>query len=271
MRKLLYALLLLFTSFLDPISAVASKDQLPQEEQFKQLNWDKAIVRYDLNQIISSTEDSISKHGTVITPDDATEYEQLLFKARRIQHNDSQLVAIKLFRYLLEFEYFRTPGEKHYIQLLLANSLDYIGAPMIANTYMNKVFPDFLDYLDNEARHGFYLSQYGRILIKIDSLNKAKEVYRKIITTSEKLNDKKLLFIARNNYGFLLKLLHQYDSSEYYFKLNQNEVVKTLNPTLHAFSFGNYGSILLEKGELDSAILYTQKEVQLLKQENINT
>ncbi|MEQ8624927.1 MAG: sensor histidine kinase [Vicingaceae bacterium] len=269
MRKLLYALLLFCSSFFNSISTFAFKNQLPQEEQFKQLDWDRSVIRYDLNQIISSTEDSISKYGKVIIPHDATDYERLLFKARRIQHNDSQLVAVKFIRYLLEFEYFRTPGEELYIQLLLSNSLDYIGAPLIANTYLNKVFPDILDHINREDIKAEYLSHYGGILVKIDSLERAKEVYKNIIEIGNKINDTNLLISARNNYGFVLKLLHQYDSSEHYFILNQEEYVKTINPTLHAFAFGNYGAVLLEKGMLDSAIFYTKKEVSLLRSENI--
>ena len=262
--SLSFASILLFISFFYCLKS--SAEALPSEDNyFKPLNWDKTEVRYDLNQIINCIEDSIFKLNKVIIPKDVTEYEQVLFRARRIQHNDSQLVAIKILRYLLEFEYYRNEGEKLYIQLLLANSLDYIGAPMIANNYLNNVFPKLLDYVERQNIKGFYLSHYGEILIKIDSLEKAKSVYEAVIKISKEIKDIDLLVSTRNNYGYVLKLLQEYDSAEYYFRLNQDTAIKSINPILYAFSFGNYASVLLDYGKLDSAIYFTKKEVSLLK------
>ena len=262
--SLSFASILLCISFFYCLKS--SAEALPSEDNyFKPLNWDKTEVRYDLNQIINCIEDSIFKHNKVIIPKDITEYEQVLFRARRIQHNDSQLVAIEILRYLLEFEYYRNEGEKLYIQLLLANSLDYIGAPMIANNYLNNVFPKLLDYVERQNIKGFYLSHYGEILIKIDSLEKAKSVYEAVIKISKEIKDIDLLVSTRNNYGYVLKLLQEYDSAEYYFRLNQDTAIKSINPILYAFSFGNYASVLLDYGKLDSAIYFTKKEVSLLK------
>ncbi len=253
-----------FLIFLSSFAAPKSKTS-PKKPKHQKID-NQTELRFNLDQLIKSIEDSINSRGNVIIPENATEFEKLLFRARRTQHNDSQLVAIKQFRYLLEFEQYRSEGEKQYIELLLANSLDYVGSPLIAYSYLNILFPDFIQKIESNRLKSFFLSHYAGILVQIDSLERAKEIYQKVIQLSRKENDTSKLYSARNDYGYVLKRLKQYDSSMYYFKLNQNISYRKFNPILHAFSFGNYGNVLFEKKEYDSTIFYSKKEIKLLNE-----
>lgn len=227
---------------------------------------EKNEIKYDLNDIIKVIEDSIEIAKRVVVPENATEFEKALITARRIQHNDSQLVATKLFKYLLEFECYRTPGEKLYLEYLLAQSLNYLGAPIIANHYFNHVFPELLNYLENSRIKSYFLSHYGGILAKNDSLEKAKEIYFLTLKLNLSEGDDYWICSARNNYAFILKNLGKLDSAKYYHRQNQHPKFKTINPVLHAFAFGNYGAVLHKEGQLDSAIFYYKKEIKMLNE-----
>ena len=97
-----------------------------------------------VTEIIEHTENSIKANHTISIPAQATELEKVIFTIRRLQHNDSQLVAIKFVKTLLDFECYRSEAEKLYLKYLLASSLKSIGAPLVANKYVNEVFPKLL-------------------------------------------------------------------------------------------------------------------------------
>lgn len=231
---------------------------------FDKLELEKGEVNYDLNEIIKLIEDSIYLKKKVVIPEGANEFECLLFIARRAQHNDSQLVAINLFQNLLEFQYFRSRGEELYLNLLLAKSLQYIGANQMANQRMGEVFPELLNYLDSDYIKAYFLGHYAELLQKTEDYETAVEVYRDKIKISRKANDSSLLYTCQNKLGYLFYKLGQTDSAASYLRASQNPLFKDINPVLYAFSFGNYAPIFLDEGLYDSALHYCRIEEALM-------
>jgi len=237
-----------------------------EEYKLQQHIDDDKSINYDLNQIITIVEKSINTEEKVIIPEGVTDFERLLFTARRIQHNDSQLIAIKLFKFMLEFELYRTKGEELYIKLLMSTSLEYIGSRVLAKNYLEDIFPLFLNYLKSTDHKRFFLTHYAGLLMRNKDYVGANRAYKSILQLNVEVEDSIMLLKTRNNYGHTLNLLGKKDSALYYFKENQREIYKHLDPVIYAFSFGNYATILLERRELDSVIFYAQKEITLLKE-----
>jgi len=246
----------------------ASFSNLPYTFPLKQLEKERGEQNYDLNQIIDIIEDSIHHKNQVIIPQGSNQFERLLFTARRIQHNDSQLVAVKLFQNLLEFKFYRSRGEELYIKMLLAKSLDYIGADQLAYERMSLIFPELVAHIEDPYYQAYCLDQYSDLLIDIDSLEDAVEVYYDIIEICSRSKDSLFLFDARNNLGFTFLKLGKLDSASLYFRGNQNQLFKKFNPILYAFAYGNYAKLLLQKEQYDSVIYYCRKEEELLREAN---
>jgi two-component sensor histidine kinase len=230
------------------------------------LNQEREEINYALKELVKIINDSISEKGQVVLPANLTEFEKGLMLARQKQHLGDHILAIQLFKFLLEFEYYRTKGEELYMRMQLAASLEEIGASIIANSYLGNIYPDLIEEISGSGYKCLFLSRYATSLLKVDSLDKAKDIYREIFSICKKNNDSVGVFNNYNNFGFALYLAKEYDSAKYYFRKNQNPRWAHLNPVLYAFSFGNFGSILEEEGALDSAIFYLKKEVFLLKE-----
>lgn len=229
----------------------------------------KNIENLSVTEILEQTELSINKVGMITIPPNATELEKAIFTTRRIQHNDSQLVAIKYLKTLLDFECYRNEGEKLYLKYLLASSLYWIGAPLVANSYINEVFPKLLSYIDDESIKGHLIGYYAIFMIRQDSLEKASDLYANNLDRYEKLGDLKKIYSTRNNLGYVYYLLKNYEDAKTLYRANQISDFKEVNLTLHAYSFGNYGSILQDEMQYDSALYYFNKEISLLKKYNI--
>jgi len=229
----------------------------------------KNIENLSVTEILEQTELSINKVGMITIPPNATELEKAIFTTRRIQHNDSQLVAIKYLKTLLDFECYRNEGEKLYLKYLLASSLYWIGAPLVANSYINEVFPKLLSYIDDESIKGHLIGYYAIFMIRQDSLVKASDLYANNLDRYEKLGDLKKIYSTRNNLGYVYYLLKNYEDAKLLYRANQISDFKEVNLTLHAYSFGNYGSILQDEMQYDSALYYFNKEISLLKKYNI--
>lgn len=232
----------------------------------KKLEAERGKVNYDLNEMIKIIEDSIRYKNQVITPEGVNEFERLLFTARRKQHNDSQLVAISLFQNLLEFEYYRHRGEELYIQMLLAKSLDYIGADQIAHERLSRIFPELIEYIESPFYQAFFLDLFSDVLVDVNRLEEAIEVYHDILEITIDSKDSILIYDARNNLGFTYIKLNRLDSASYYLRANQNKKFKKINPTMYAFSFGNYADVHFKRQQIDSVVYYLKKEERLLKQ-----
>lgn len=263
-------LFLFFASLTLSVSAYCApfNDQveLPYQLNIKKIKEEKSHVNYTLNEIITIIEDSIRLKKKVVIPENCTEFEKALFTARRIQHNDSQLVAIKFFKTLLEFECYRNRGEELYLKLLLGSSINYIGAPFLAYQQMSGVFPELLTYISDAQTNGFFLGSYARILIRLDSISTAKKVFENSLAHYQQIGNEKSIYNTRNNLAYVCNLLGDYEYAKTLFKQNQQLKYKNLNPVIYAFSFGNYGSVLFKEGNLDSALYYFRKELLLLNE-----
>lgn len=242
----------------------SKKIDLPYSIDFKKIETEKGRVNYTLEEILDTIKNSISKNNTVVVPKNTTEFEKSLFIARRVQHNDSQLVAVKMLKILLEFELYRTRGEELYIRLLISNSLEYLGAPLIAYNYTADVFPTILEEISDSETKAYLLTHYAGLLIKLKRIEEAKLIYKKNLKIYTQVNDKKEQFSTRNNLGCTHQLLGDLDSAKALFRFNQDPIYQNLNPILYAFSFGNYGTVLKQEGITDSAIYFIRKEVDLL-------
>jgi two-component sensor histidine kinase len=231
---------------------------------FKKIQQQKNIVNYTLDQIVTIIEDSIRIKNRVIIPANVTEFERALFQARLTQNNRNQFVAIKQFKTLLEFKCYRTKGEELYIKLLLATSLDYLGAPFIANNYIKDVFPAIFNELHNDQVRGSLSTNYANLLIQIDSVEQAKDIYLKNLSQYESAGDTINAYKSRNNLGYSYALLLEHNKAKQLYRINQNKIYKNVSPIIYAFSFGNYGSVLLKQGDYDSALYYMRKEIHLL-------
>ena len=261
--------LFVITLFILSHSALCESNRLNSDFiriDFNKLKSESGIVNHDLNQIISITEDSIFEKNLVILPKNVTEFERLLFTARRIQHNDSQLTAIKVFNYILEFDYYRTRGEELYVKLLLAQSLNYIGATRMSINKFEAVFPELLDHINENKYKRLLLNNYARFLLKLEELDKADEIFKLILNIDYEENDTSQILSSLNNVAFISFLNGDFDLATNYFRKIQAKENKRYNPVVHAFSYGNYGDMLLEKGEADSAIFYLRNEIKLLNE-----
>jgi|GEM_PF-4383458 len=231
---------------------------------FKKIEKEKYVVNYTLDQIVTIIQDSIHSKGQVIIPADVTEFERALFQARINQHNNNLLEAIKQYKTLLEFECYRTKGEELYIKLLLGTSIGYLGAPLIAHNYINPVFPDIFEEIKNPKVSSLLINNYAGLLIEIDSLKQAKKVYTQNLDRYKNNNNTYEVYNTMNSLGFVCIKLKEYAKARSLFLANQNEKYANINPVIYAFSFGNYGAVLLEEGKYDSALFYMRKEVNLM-------
>ena len=260
----LFAITFLLT--LNSNSQESNFSGLPYAFPIEQLEKERGKVNYDLNKIIRIIEDSVHFKDNVIIPEGANAFERLLFTARRIQHHDSQLVAINLMQYLLEFEYYRSRGEELYIEMLLAKSLDYIGADLLAYERLNNVFPELVEYVKDPFFQGFFLDLYADVLVDIEKYEEAIRVYREILLISYEAKDSLIIYDIRNNLGFTFGRMGNLDSAAYYLRANQDPSFRLVNPTLYAFAFGNFAQIFFERGQYDSAIHYCKIEERILKE-----
>lgn len=262
---------ILFLSLLSSFSVSGQEEDYVDETvklNIEKIVESKSILNLNVTQIIESTQESIKKTNTITVPPNATELEKAIFITRRIQHNDSQFVAIKYLKTLLDYECYRTEEERLYLKYLLASSLNWIGAPLVANSYINEALPKLLSTIDNEAVKGHLISYYAMFMIRQDSLVKASELYADNLRRYEKIGDQEKIYSTRNDLGYVSYLLKNYTSAKSLFRANQTSSFSSVNPTLYAFSFGNYGAILKEEAQYDSAIYYFNKELYLLKQQN---
>lgn len=232
---------------------------------------DKNTSNMSVTEIIEHTEKSIKANHTISIPAQATELEKVIFTIRRLQHNDSQLVAIKYVKTLLDFECYRSEAEKLYLKYLLASSLKSIGAPLVAKKYVNEVFPKLLSFIDSELIKGHLIGYYAGFMIKQDSLERASELYTDNLLRYEKLGNHERIYQARNNLGYVSYLQKNYPKAKQLYKNNQVSSFKDENITLYAFAFGNYGTILRDEHLYDSAIYYFNKEVSILNEHHIQT
>ena len=267
MVKRLLLVFLMTTSFLPKnyCQNIEASSSLEFPIDFEKINDEKNIVNYTLDQIVTIIEDSIRIKNRVIIPANVTEFERALFQARQTQDERDQFGAIKQFKTLLEFKCYRTKGEELYIKLLLGTSLDYLGAPFIANNYIKDVFPAIFKELQNDQVKGFLSTHYAKLLIEIDSIEQAKQIYLENLSLYEAANDTINAFRSRNNLGYSYALLKAFNKAKQLYRINQNKIYKNVSPVIYAFSFGNYGSVLLQEGDYDSALHYMRKEIHLLK------
>lgn len=240
--------------------------QLPYQIDFNKIESEREHINYTLDEIVQIIEDSIKSNNKVAIPEVCTEFEKALFTARRIQHNDSQLVAIKFFKTLLEFECYRTRGEELYLKLLLGFSIQYLGAPRLAHKYIRNVFPDIFTELTNPMLKGSFLDNYANTLIQIDSIHAAQKIFENNLLLYKRLDLPKKVYSTQNNLGFTYILLGKYDFAKILFRQNQKVKFKSQMPVLHAFSFGNYGNILYREKKYDSALYYYKVELTQLQQ-----
>jgi two-component sensor histidine kinase len=231
---------------------------------FDELESEKGEVNYELNEIIKLIEDSIHLKKKVIIPKGVNQFERILFTARRAQHNDSQLVAINLFQNVLEFQYYRSRGEELYLKLLLAKSLQYIGANQMANQRMGGVFPELLNYLHSDFIKAFFLGHYADLLKKVEDYETAIEVYRDRLKYSQLSMDSALIYDCQNQLGFAFLKLGKLDSASHYLSASQDPLYQHINPVLYAFSFGNYAPIHLAREQFHSALISCRIEERLL-------
>lgn len=222
------------------------------------------VVHYTLNEIVTIMLDSVILKGDIIIPTNTTEFERAIFQARKTQHNDNQLEAVKQLKTLLEFECYRTKGEELYIRLLLGSSMNYLGAPLISYSYIQPVFPDIFEEIHNLKVSSFLINHYASLLIQIDSLEQAKDIYTQNLDRYKKANETYEVYSTLNSLGFVLIKLGEYDEAKAIFLENQNEKYSSINPVVYAFSFGNYGTALMAESNYDSALFYMQKEVELM-------
>lgn len=232
----------------------------------KKIESEKGSMNYSLEELIKFMEDSIKLNNEIVLPKNTTEFERALCLARRVQHNDSQLVAIRMFKTLLEFECYRSRAEELYLRFLMGNSLKYVGAPLIAYNFMEPIFPEIIKEVKNPELYSLLLNNYASLLISIDSIEKANKAYLRNLKLYTEKNNEIEAYNARNNVGYTYYLIGELDSAKAYYRINQNEVYKETNPVLYAFAFGNYGSVMMEEGKVDSALYYFKKEVKLLNQ-----
>ena len=244
-------------------SIVAAQYSLPSID-FEKVEDERNTINYTLDQIITQIEDSISKSSKVIIPKDATEFERALFQARKNQYGGDQLSAIKQLKTLLEFECYRTNGEELYIRLLLGYSINYLGAPQVAHNYFKGVFPEMLRELKNVRVGGLLINRYGKMLVKIDSLEEALRIFELNLFRYLEVGDLTRAYKVRNDLGYVYMRMGKYTDSKSLFSANQNDTNISMSPVIHAFSFGNYGSVLIKEEKFDSALFYLNKEIDLL-------
>ena len=225
-------ILFFLVAILSLFSLKANNQAITKEFNADKLNNEKGKVHYDLNAIIDTIQKCISRNKSICMPEGLTEYERLIFEARRIQHNDSQFVAIEIFNYLLEFEWYRSRGEELYLKLLLAKSLDYVGASYLASEYMDEIFPEFLKYVEKDHHKRFFLNHYANRLIKIEKIDNAHHIHQIIYDLSINSKNSEVLYRARNNLGLTYSMLGENSMAKKLFKQNQNEYLDS-NPHSH--------------------------------------
>lgn len=255
----IYSILILIL----PIKLLGSieSNNAPFKFDVEKLKEERNISNYSLNQIIDTIQYCVKNYNRVCIPENLTEYERLLYTARRIQHNDSQFVAIEIFNYLLEFKWYRNKGEELYLKLLLANSLDYIGASYLATEYMEEIFPEFINYLENSKHKRYYINHYASRLFGIGKIKESNNSYKIVYALSLESKDSNSIYKARNNLALTLGMLSQNEVAKKLLRINQRLHYKSLNPIIFAFSYGNYGTIMQTEEKYDSAIYYGMKEI----------
>ncbi|MBL4707426.1 MAG: hypothetical protein JKY48_03185, partial [Flavobacteriales bacterium] len=234
----------------------------------KKIEKENGRINYNLTTLVDTIQNSIINTGKVIIPKDVTEFEKSLLIARRIQHNDSQLVAIKMFKILLKFKLYRTKGEELYLKLLISNSLDYLGAPHIAYHYTLDVFPDIFKEIKDPEISGLIRRHQAGLLIRIKKINEAKNIYKNNLILFSQNNNEVESYTTRNNLAYAYFLSKELDSAKMLFKVNQNPKFQSLKPILYAFAYGNYGLVLKKEGNYDSSLIYLRKEINLLNEIN---
>jgi two-component sensor histidine kinase len=244
--------------------SVVTAQSSPPSIDFQKIEDEKGVVNYSLDQIVTIIENSLNIQKRVVIPVNVTEFERALFQARSTQNNKNQLDAIKQLNTLLEFECYRTKGEELYIRLLLGTSISYMGTPLIAHNYIKPVFPDIFKEIDNPEISNSIINRYAGLLIRIDSLEIAEKVYKDNLRRYENNNEIYEVYNTLNSLGFIYIKLGKYDKARAIFVNNQNKKYASLNPVIHAFSFGNYGALLSAEGKYDSALFYMRKEIKIL-------
>ena len=154
------------------------------------------------------------------------------------------------------------------MKLLIATSLNYLGSPHVAHFYLKGVFPTLTNNINNKEIIFHLTNEYASFLIRIDSASTARKVYLTNLKRYIRSNDSLKIFNTRNNLGFSYYMLGMYDSAKTYYRLNQKESNRFLNPTLYAFAFGNYGSALLQQRYRRFSDILFKKEISLLNQLN---
>ncbi|MFT6198353.1 MAG: two-component sensor histidine kinase [Vicingaceae bacterium] len=247
-------------------SIVTAQSSLPSID-FQKIEEERNLVNYSLDQIVTIIETSLIANKQVTIPENVTEFERALFQARSTQNQKdqrNQLEAIKQLNTLLEFKCYRTKGEELYIRLLLGTSISYMGTPLIAHNYIKPVFPDIFKEIDNPKISNSLINSYAGLLIRIDSLELAEKVYKDNLSRYEKNDEIYEVYNTLNSLGFIYIKLGKYDNARAIFIHNQNKKYASLNPVIHAFSFGNYGTLLSAEGDYDSALFYMRKEIKIM-------
>lgn len=225
---------------------------------------EKGESNLTLDEITTIIQDSIRVKGKVITPENTNAFEKALFLGRRIQHNDSQVAAVRIFKYLLEFEFYRTESERLYLKYLIGMSIRYLNSPLFAKDYIKGVFPIIFEEIRNPEVQGILMNQIGFLMLDIDSTEHAVDIFRDILRLYLNQQNIKKAIEARNNLGYSFQILNEYDSAKFYYKKNQNPKYKNINPVLYGYAYGNYGNVCYAEGNLDTALYYYYKEIKIL-------
>jgi len=237
---------------------------------FEKLYKEEEQENYSLNEIIELIADSLRDYNPPPIPKNVTEAERLIFTARNLIHYNDPLAAIYILKHLLERNFYRTEGERFYLNYLIGFSLYNMGFLTEASVYTNQAFPELIEYVDQTNLKVYYLNKYNEFLIASDSVdtNLVLKTYQQVIQLCIKNENWGDLVSTQNNYAFYCKGIGLLDSASYYFKQNQQGKYKVFSPILHAFSFGNYAQVLKEKNQFDSVAYFLKKELHLLKEAN---
>ncbi|KAA3651984.1 MAG: hypothetical protein DWP98_01845 [Bacteroidetes bacterium] len=252
--------------FFLPVYCENTDTNFPKDVHLDKLFQDKGKANFKINELIEIIEGKDKKYELKEYFDQGTEFEKLLFTVKKLQESVDKFQAIQLLYYALEFKLYRSEQEKHYISFMISRLFSYIKYPKLANNYLDDSIPQFLNQIENpEIKYKLY-SQYANLLNKNDSIEKAAVAYVQVLKLAKIIKDSVQILKSQNNYGFISQRNKNLDTAIRYYRLNQDKRFKNIDPTIYAFSFGNFGSLCYDIKQYDSAIYYVQKELDLLNQ-----
>lgn len=128
-----------------------------------------------------------------------------------------------------------------------------------------KIYNKLLDYIDSKTEKIRISSKLARIYLITGNWDRSESIYKHIIEESKELIDKDFLAHTYLNYGVLMQIKAEYESSLKFFNLSE-DLYNDLNDEKGLSRvIGSMGNIYLLKGEYDTALKFYERHKKIIK------